>query len=186
MAQDLHYAPNHVIDPATGFLESKAFPAAFDANMKVIFFERLKANGLRLYATAKELGISHHTINKHYQQDEQFRKIYDQLEREYADELEGVSRLNALNPKSVIERIFQLKALLPQKYADQRNQSSTNITIQVDSQLLSKVADRQNIIEAEEIPTDSIQTKDTFSLEDQHVSEIASDNKSYVSKQGKD
>lgn len=152
---EAQYAPNHVIDPSTGFLESKAYASAFDANMKVIFFERLRANGLKLYSTAKELGISVHTINKHYQQDEQFKKVYDQLEREYADELEGVSRINALNPKSVIERIFQLKALLPQKYADQKSSGGTNITINVDSQLLSKVADRQSIIEAEEIPVEN-------------------------------
>lgn len=152
----LQHVPNHTIDPDTGFLESNGYACAFDAERKTQFLKVFKENGLGLYRTCRALGIGHHTINKHYKNDQVFREAYDQVLQEYADELESVSRLNALNPKSVIERIFQLKSLFPSKYADQRTQSPTQITINVDGKMIEMMKKRDEIIEADVITSSQI------------------------------
>lgn len=148
---EAQYAPNHTIDPETGFLESKWSIAAFDAARKQKFLEVYRNNGLGLYRTAEALGLSVHTVNKHYQIDPVFKAAYDEAKTYYADELEAVSRTNAMNPKSVIERIFQLKALLPERYADQKNSGNIQVNITVDSSLLENISKRQAVLEAEEI-----------------------------------
>jgi hypothetical protein len=149
MRQMTEAIPNRTTDPDTGFLESNAYIQAFDAERKQIFLQRMKQNSLALYRTCKELGLSHHTVNKHYREDSAFKAAYDELQREYADELEGVSRQNAMNPKSVIERIFQLKALLPSKYADQKSVGQPQITINIDEKVLAEARARQKVIDAE-------------------------------------
>lgn len=143
--------PNHTIDPATGFLESNNYIQAFDASRKVAFLNLLRANSLGLYKTCKQLGLSHHTVNKHYHQDAEFKRQYDDLETEYASDLEAVSRQNALNPRSVIERIFQLKALLPNKYADQKSLLPSQITINIDGKLIEQARERTKILDIQEV-----------------------------------
>lgn len=144
------YAHNHTIDPETGFLENPAYANDFDAQRKKDWLRIFAENGLGFYRTCEKLGVSHSTVNKHYQIDPVFKQLLDQTRIRYGDELEAVSRQNALNPKSVIERIFQLKAHFPEKYADQRNsQANLNISITVDSELLRKAKERSEAIEAE-------------------------------------
>ena len=104
------------------------------------------------------MGLSHDTINRHYRLDPVFKEAMDDLRRRYLDELERVSRTNALEPKMVIERIFQLKSLLPEKYADQKGSGSTQITVNIDGKLLETMKKRDEIIEAQVI-TSTLQQK---------------------------
>lgn len=143
------YAPNHVINPQSGYLENPAYAYDFDTERKKTFLKRFLENGLRLYRTSDELGISYHTINKHYDIDAKFRADYDEVVARYTDELEGVSRTNALNPKSVIERIFQLKSLLPEKYAEQRNDTKNVVNLHIDFSMLDAARNRAKIVDTE-------------------------------------
>ncbi len=143
------YAPNHTVDQATGFLESNGWLSAFDATRKTAFLSLLRTNSLGLYKTCAQMGLSVHTVNKHYQLDPEFKKAYDELEIEYTSDLEAVSRQNAMNPKSVIERIFQLKSLLPAKYADGKRESGLVVNISIDPEVIRKAAERSQIVEAE-------------------------------------
>jgi hypothetical protein len=143
------YAENHTIDPETGFMESKAYVSAFDAPRKLKFLELYKANGMGLYRTCRALGLSTDTVNIHYHKDPVFKAAYDEAKVEYGDELESTSRINALNPRSVIERIFQLKSLFPEKYGDQKSNSAVQVNISFDPSLLKNISIRQNVLEAE-------------------------------------
>lgn len=155
---EAQYAPNRTIDTETGLLESKAYPMSFDADRKKQFLEVFKSSGLGLYRTCAKLGLSHHTVNKHYQIDPVFKQLYDEAMQEYTDELEATSRENALNPRSVIERIFQLKALRPEKYADRRDSSNINVSINIDQSMLEQIKRRQEVIDIEPVSTDGNKT----------------------------
>lgn len=159
------YAPNHTVDPTTGFLESKAYISAFDADRKTAFIRLFVGNGLSLYETCEQMGLSFHTVNKHYQIDATFKAKVDEAKAEYADKLDGVSKRNAMNPKSVIERIFQLKSLFPDKYADYKSIGSTTINVNVGA-LSDEVGKRSETIDVVDItpvlrdsPTDVSSTK---------------------------
>jgi len=145
------YSKNHTIDPETGFLENPAYSNQFDAQKKKAFLDLYYENGLRIRRTCDQLGMSVDTVNRAYQTDKQFRQLYDDLKDRYLDELEGVSRTNALNPRSVIERIFQLKCLLPEKYGQENRPTSMNVTINVDGKALEAIARRQEVIDIEPI-----------------------------------
>jgi hypothetical protein len=145
------YSENHLIDPDTGFVENPAYATAFDSKKKILFLQRLKQNNMRLYKTARELGMSLSTVHKHYNTDAVFKKAFEAIETEYTDELEGVSRENALNPRSVIERIFQLKSLRPEKYGDEKIHSVPNITINFDANLLAKMNEKAQAIDVKSI-----------------------------------
>lgn len=151
---EMLYAHNGTIDPETGYLENKAYPFAFDAKKKQEFISCLVTNGLGIYEACEALGIERNTFIKHYHKDPQFQKDFDEAKMEYTARLDAVSKRNALNPKSVIERIFQLKALLPQVYNDQKNSGTINVTVSVDPNLLQNVNKRQDILEIEELPSD--------------------------------
>lgn len=141
--------PNHTIDPATGFMESNGFLATFDAERKTTFIRQLVANGLSLYDTCDQLGLSVHTVNKHYRNDPVFKEALDEARRDYSDRLDGISKKNAMNPKSVIERIFQLKSLFPEKYADQKSSGPTQVVINFDGKFLDLARKRAEAIDAE-------------------------------------
>ncbi len=160
---EAQYAHNHVINPETGFLENPAYPSAFNSDRKHDFLRVYRANHLRLYRTLAELGISPETYNKHYQLDAHFRREVDHVRRVYTDELEGVSRENALNPKSVIERIFQLKALLPEKYGDNKSSGSTMINLVFNGDLVGNASSRKDIIDVKAEPAPMIGDGETES-----------------------
>lgn len=152
------YAHNHVINPETGYLENPAYANDFDSERKKRFLETFKANGMGLYRTCRALGMSTSTVHRHYQIDPLFKKNFDEAREEYGDELQAVSRVNALNPRSVIERIFQLKSLFPEKYGDSRTSGALSITINVDDNLLKSAQKRDQILDAVDLnstlPTD--------------------------------
>lgn len=154
MAQ-AQYAPLHTVNPETGYIESKSYPFAFDSPRKQQFISCLVQNGLGIYEACEAMGISHHTLFKHYHNDPEFKADLDAARNEYGARLDSISKRNAMNPKSVIERIFQLKSIFPERYADQRREQSLNISITIDPQLLSKVKDRDKVIEAQAIPDNS-------------------------------
>ena len=154
------HIPNHTTDLETGFIESNAYIYAFDAERKEIFLKRLLANGLSLYDTCDELGLSHKTVFKHYREDDSFRKAFDQAEREYYDRLEGMSRRNALNSdRSVVERIFQLnsgsrKGLTRGKYTDEKSYGPMQVSVTIDGKSFGMIKDREEIVEADLVHSD--------------------------------
>ena len=150
MAEAQH-APNHTIDPETGFLENKGYGYAFDAERKKQFINAFVQKGLGLYRTCEHLGISHHTIFNHLRQDNAFKEELEAARAAYAEDLDSISKENARNPKSVIERIFQLKSLFPERYADKRDNSSVNVTISVDAESLKAIAQREKVIDIEQV-----------------------------------
>lgn len=135
----------------TGFMESNGYAEAmaFDTERKLQFLKAYKANGLRFRTTCKSLGLSHHTVLKHYNLDEAFRQGYDEVEREYAEELEARQMAYALEPKHFMDRCMQLRRLYPDRYAPEKSSGSTQITINVTPDALSPVLKRQEILEAE-------------------------------------
>lgn len=156
------YSPNNVIDPATGFIENPAYPSAFDAARKTNFIKLMVENGLGLYETCEALGLSHHTLFKHYHNDPAFKEALDEARNEYGARLDAISKRNAMNPKSVIERIFQLKSIFPERYADQRNRDSAiNVSISLDANLLNSIKKRQETIDIEAIPQGVLENKST-------------------------
>lgn len=147
---DRVHLPNHTVDLATGFIESNAYPQAFDAKKKLAFLELYKQNGLKMHRTCKDVGVKYETFAKHYRDDPVFHKAFEDAKTEYFDELEGVSRSNALNPRSVIERIFQLKSFFPEKYGDgKRDSGNIHISLSIDGKTMELSQKREEIIEAE-------------------------------------
>jgi AcrR family transcriptional regulator len=152
MSGDPRYIANHQLNPLTGFIENPAYLNDFDSSKKISFLDLYFKNGLRIRRTCDELGISVDTVNRHYRSDQKFREMYDDVKEKYLDELEGVSRVNALNPRSVIERIFQLKCLLPEKYGQENRPQNLSVTINVDGELLKAVTQRDQVLDAVIIP----------------------------------
>lgn len=142
---------NHQINPITGFLENPGYIDAFHSDKKLAFLALYKSNGLRLYRTLKELGISQDTVQKHYRIDPVFREKYDAVEAEYWDELEGVSRVNALEPKMVIERIFQLKNRFPEKYGVCEKPPVLKVELKINGGSLAAIEEREKVLDAEVI-----------------------------------
>jgi len=124
------------INPSTGFIEANGYSCPFDSDKKIAFLKLWKENSLGLYKTCRQLGMSVSTIHHHYKVDDEFRRQYDEVEKTYFDELEAVSRLNALEPKMVIERIFQLKNRFPERYGDSQKQNSNQVVINIQGDLL--------------------------------------------------
>lgn len=148
---DRQSVPNHTVDPATGFIVSLGYANVFDSERKIAFLKMYRENGLRLRRACRSMGLSEDTIHRHYKLDPLFQEQFDAVEKDYIDELEGVSRDNALNPKSVIERIFQLKCLLPLKYGQENKPTTQQITINLDGKMLEGMGKREEIIEAQVI-----------------------------------
>lgn len=159
------YSHNHIVNPETGFLENPAYVNSFDSVKKQAFLKLFYENGLRIRRTCDELGISVDTVHRHYQIDKQFKDLYDDLEKRYLDELEGVSRQNALNPRSVIERIFQLKCLLPEKYGQENRPQNISISLNVDGNLIKEMKNREQIIDVD--PINSTQIENMKKVENQ-------------------
>lgn len=125
------------VDPSSGFLESTGnFANAFDSERKAQFLEVYKANGLRFKKTCKLLGISEHTINHHHAVDHVFRSAFDEVQREYAEDLQCTSMEIALTPKGFMDRIAQLRRLFPGKYAPAENTGQTKIELHIDGDVM--------------------------------------------------
>lgn len=110
---------------------------AFDATKKLAFIETLRANDFRFTITCQQTGISPHTVYKHRRKDKAFDEAIRQSVDEYADQLEWVSRSQAMEPKATLERIFQLRALRPERYArDLRETSGQKVEINITGDLV--------------------------------------------------
>ena len=158
--------PNHVVNSQTGFIESNGFASSFDSERKLAFLQNYKNNGLRLRRACREMGLSEATVSKHLKIDPQFKKMFDDVESDYLEELQAVSKSNALNPRSVIERIFLLKCLLPEKYGQENKISTQQININIDGKMIEMAKKREQIIDAEDII--STQEDDIKMLDNQH------------------
>lgn len=140
----------HQIDTDSGLLQTTGnYPTPFDPERKKQFLSLYKLNDLGLRKACRSMGLSEATVTHHLKIDNEFKRLFDECEREYIEDLECVSRNNALNPKSVIERIFQLKCLLPLKYG-QENKPTTNqpIQININGNLMIDAKSRDEMIEA--------------------------------------
>ena len=162
----------YVIDNETGMLENKSYPYAFNVQKKLAFCD-LISKGFGTYKALASLNVSHHSYFEHCKIDSKFKELVKHAEKIYIDSLESVSRENALNPKSVIERIFLLKNLLPFKYADNK-QPSQAVTINIDSNLLASISERSKVIDAELVkPVDNA----TLPISERSRPIVASDSK---------
>lgn len=146
----------HSVDPNTGYIQTTGnYPNAFDPVRKEAFLELYKANGLRLRRACREMGMSEATISHHLKIDPVFKEKFDGVEADYIENLEQVSRDNALNnPKAVIERIFQLKCLLPLKYGQENGYSQRGngqIIINIDGKMLEASRKRDETMDAQVI-----------------------------------
>lgn len=140
----------YVVDPETGYSTSTAnFALAFTPQRKKAFLAAYYKNNLAFYRTCEEIGINYKTLNHAVKIDPVFAEHLELTEKRFTDELETISRSNAKNPRSVIERIFQLKALLPEKYADTKRESKQTIVISIDSKLLEDTKAKINAIDAQ-------------------------------------
>ena len=141
---------SHEIDKSSGFLQSSGpYLDAFDANSKHRFLEYYKANGLRLNSTCKAIKVKRDTVKKHMDIDPTFRAAVREIEDDWLEELESVSKVTALNPKSTIERIFQLKCHLPDRYGQFEKATNQPITINLNGNLLVDAKRRAEMIDAE-------------------------------------
>lgn len=126
---------------------------AFTREKKLNFVKIYKKNGMRLYRTMKDLNISCHTINAAIQADPEFRHMMREVENEYVDQLEAKSRDVAMTDKGFMDRIAQLRALKPNRYARNLTNNLNNISITIDSQSISegekRVLKMREAIEAE-------------------------------------
>jgi len=145
--RDPRFIPNHTIDPATGFMENRGYLDAFDATKKQVFIEALRANDFRLLPTCQTLGISPHTVHHHRRTDKAFDAAVRQAVEDYAENLEWMSRAQAMEPRATLERIFQLRALRPERYARELKQNDNNITIKLDFQSIPNVVNRDAVID---------------------------------------
>lgn len=140
----------HQVDPASGMIQTTGnYPTPFDPERKKQFLSLYKANELGIRKACRQMGMSVSTVNHHLEIDPVFKQEFEAAEKDYIEELECTSRVNALNPKSVIERIFQLKCLLPLKYG-QENKPNTNqpIQININGNLMIDAKSRDEMIEA--------------------------------------
>lgn len=145
-SRDPRYVPNHTVNPLTGFIESKGYVDAFDSDKKLSFLSVYKKNALKFYRTCGELGVKDETVKKALAIDPAFKAAFERAKTEYYDELEGISRDNALNPKSVIERIFQLKAAFPEKYGDGKRESNLNVQINLGGKDFNIISSREQAL----------------------------------------
>ena len=143
------HTPNHTIDPETGFLESNGYAVmSFDAERKIQFLRLYQANGLRFRKTCKDLGLSHNTVLHHYKIDDEFKKALDELQADYAEDLESSSMQFAMLPKHFMDRCMQLRRLYPEKYDSAKSSGSPQIIINLDGKFLDLMQKREQIIEA--------------------------------------
>jgi hypothetical protein len=140
----------HAIDPESGFMATTGgYSTAFDGDRKAQFLEVYKRECLGIRKACRAMGMSVSTVNHHLQIDPVFREAFDAAEREYIEDLECTSRVNALNPKSVIERIFQLKCLLPVKYGQENKQQEVKVNFTFDGSFLENARKRSQVVDAQ-------------------------------------
>ena len=101
-----------------------------------------------------EYGISRYALTKAVKENPELREAIYELKEivrlQRLDDLENISFNNALDPKMITERIFQLKAHSPEMYRDKQPTHATQVNVVVSG---TPIKDRGKIIarlEAEE------------------------------------
>ena len=97
----------------------------------LIILDKLGGN---LSAACEEIGVSFSLLNNRREHDQEFNDAIDHIKYNRSamvlNDLEVISEAQALDPKHVVERIFQLKALNRAKYQPtNRQQTATQINI---------------------------------------------------------
>lgn len=151
---------NHTVDPATGFIENKAYVYAFDAVRKREFLNLYRANGLKCKAACASLGISFHTIQSHYRSDRAFKEAFDDIQADMAEQLESKSMAVGLTDRGFMDRCMQLRRLKPSEYAPEKISGPSQINIVFDGKKFELADNRVNIVDAQvisdgETPRDS-------------------------------
>lgn len=167
MASPAVSSPYHAVDLETGYLETTgSYGTAFNAERKLEFLRLFRLNSLGFYRTCKDLSLSHATVNHHMEIDPQFKADVEACRREYADELESKSRSVAITKDSAtLERIFQLRALLPDKYArDLKGNGLQKIEINVAGDFISSSKGRAKEIDAEVTQEIEVTTQDAIQI----------------------
>ena len=115
------------IDPKTGFTSPlNTYITAFSPDRKQKFIDLYFKNSCKFQNTCDQLGLNYHTVWNAFKNDSTFNDKMQESERRYLEQLEDISRVNALHPKSVVERMFQLRSLKPSIYARDNNNKDNN------------------------------------------------------------
>lgn len=151
-------------------IESNGFPDAFDGTRKLAFIQALRSNSFKFEMTCKQFGVSPHTVYKHKRIDPEFHKAMQAAIQDYTDSLEWFSMGQAFEPKSTLERIFQLRALRPEKYArEQSNAASTHqVILNISGFPQEKLKQRDSVIDVSTVkeldaPPDDLQFTEQIS-----------------------
>lgn len=90
----------------------------------ISFLWLLNENYGKIAPAAAKMGMTRYPVDRLLSQYDNFRAAVQAIQADHRqairDELEDISENNARDPKSVVERIFQLKALDPEKYNPRR------------------------------------------------------------------
>ena len=138
-------------DPETGFLSSKQQKAfAFDAPKKIAFLDIYRKSP-QVRKSCESMGVSLETLHKHYADDSDFRKAYNQVQKEIAEELQDKSISIGLTDKGFMDRIAQLRRLKPAEYAPAgwQKDAPQKIIINISPELLKRAVSLEDAIDAE-------------------------------------
>lgn len=135
--------------PVTGFIEHPAYVYDFDSDRKLQYIALIR-QGYGKYKACDLLRVKDATVFHHIKIDVAFADAIKEAERDYFDTLESVSRTNALEPKMVIERIFQLKNRFPDRYGDNKN-TKQEISILFDVGTAHVLIDKTRAIDIEQV-----------------------------------
>ena len=107
--------------------QSSLFPAQKEKWKLELLESYITESDVTLVSSANKLGITKHNIANALITDANFKKAYE-IARKIRDKvelmnLETVSSTNAMEPKNMVERIFRLKSLNRERYADANKQS---------------------------------------------------------------
>ena len=141
----------HSVETKSGFLQADIhYVYAFDADKKQRFLDVFRANGLKCKAACKALGISFHTLQKHYALDPVFKERFEDVQQEVADDIQAKSIAVALTDRGFMDRAMQLRRLRPEQYApEQKNlNGEINISIVVGGETIELSNKREKIMEA--------------------------------------
>ena len=115
--------------------QSSLFPSQKDTWKNKLLESYITERDVTLVSSANKLGISKSNVATALITDKDFNKAY-KLARKIRDKvelmnLEKISSTNALEPKNMVERIFRLKSLNRERYADSSKKFDANVDINI-------------------------------------------------------
>lgn len=93
------------------------------------FVQSFITHNLKFIETCQVLQLSPYTVKSFINRDPYFKEALRLAGLCYIERVEGVSRAQALDPKGVIDRMFQLKHLRPDVYGDKPNVMAVQINM---------------------------------------------------------